>query len=102
MFCGVPLGIVDEPRVVAYADDVSVLISGMEGAEEVILVMKQYAEASGSKINQDNSESNPIKIYLVLCFYMSALSVLFSSITLCMDQLFLSTVIGKQAKPHQD
>ncbi|CAI9587003.1 unnamed protein product [Staurois parvus] len=56
--CGVPLGIPGEPplRVVAYADDVSVFISRTQEVEEVVSVMEQYAEASGSKINQDKSE----------------------------------------------
>lgn len=50
------LGIPGKPplMVVAYADDVSVFTSGT--VEEVVSVMRQYAEASGSKINRDKSE----------------------------------------------
>ncbi|CAI9540150.1 unnamed protein product [Staurois parvus] len=43
-------------RLVAYADDVSVFISGTSEAQEVVSVMEQYAEASGSKINHDKCE----------------------------------------------
>ncbi|CAI9608046.1 unnamed protein product [Staurois parvus] len=56
--CGVPLGIAGVPplKVVAYADDVSVIISGTEEAQEVVSVIEQYTEASGSKVNHEKSE----------------------------------------------
>ncbi|CAI9609013.1 unnamed protein product, partial [Staurois parvus] len=56
--CGVPLGIAIVPplKVVAYADDVSVIISGTEEAQEVVSVIEQYTEASGSKVNHEKSE----------------------------------------------
>lgn len=44
-------------KVVAYADDVSVFISGTAEAQEVVSVIRQYAEASGSKVNQDKCEA---------------------------------------------
>lgn len=53
-----PLGISGEPplRAMAYADDVSVFTSGTEEVEDVVSVMKQHAETTDSKINQDMSE----------------------------------------------
>lgn len=42
-------------RVVAYADGVSVFISGTEEAQEVVSVIEQYSKASGSKVNRDES-----------------------------------------------
>lgn len=55
--CGVPLGIAGVPplKVVAYADDVSV-VSGTEEAQEVVSMIEQYTEASGSKVNHEKSE----------------------------------------------
>ena len=57
--CGVPLGIAGKPplKVVAYADDVSVFVSGTGEAQEVVSVIRQYTEASGSKVNQDKCEA---------------------------------------------
>ncbi|CAI9613886.1 unnamed protein product [Staurois parvus] len=56
--CGVPVGVAGEPplRVIAYADDVSVFVSGAVEAQVVVSEIEQYSEASGSKINQDKSE----------------------------------------------
>lgn len=58
MLCGVPVGLPGEPplRVVAYADDVSVIVTGADEAEEVVSLTSRYSEASGSKINQEKSE----------------------------------------------
>lgn len=57
--CGVPLGIAGEPplRVVVYADDVSVFISGTGEAQEGVTVMDQYSETSGFKVNRDEKLS---------------------------------------------
>ncbi|CAI9573414.1 unnamed protein product, partial [Staurois parvus] len=54
---GVPLGIAGAPlKVVAYADDVSFIISRTEEAQEVVSVIEQYTEASGSKVNHEKSK----------------------------------------------
>ncbi|CAI9622827.1 unnamed protein product, partial [Staurois parvus] len=55
---GVPVGIPGEPplRVIAYADDISVFVSGAEEAQVVVSEIEQYSEVSGSKVNQDKSE----------------------------------------------
>ncbi|CAI9569292.1 unnamed protein product [Staurois parvus] len=54
---GVPLGIAGGPllKAVAYADDVSVIISGTEEAQEVVSVIEQYMEACGSKVNHEKN-----------------------------------------------
>ncbi|XP_068094411.1 sodium-dependent neutral amino acid transporter B(0)AT3-like [Hyperolius riggenbachi] len=43
-------------EVVAYADDVTVVVSGQEEAEGVCAEIARYSLASGSKINQDKCE----------------------------------------------
>lgn len=57
---GVPVGPVGGPvsavKVVAYADDVSVVVSGREEAHYVESQIGCYSEASGSLVNWDKSE----------------------------------------------
>ncbi|PIO11498.1 hypothetical protein AB205_0135650 [Aquarana catesbeiana] len=45
--------LLEDVEVVAYADDVSVIVSGTEEEQEVVSMIEQYTEASGSKVNHE-------------------------------------------------